>query len=30
MKVLLARLEDEIIENGIYCSYSIARALSFG
>jgi beta-lysine N6-acetyltransferase len=30
MKVLLARLEDELIENGIYCSYSIARALSFG
>lgn len=30
MKVLLARLEDELIENGIYCSYSIARSLSFG
>ena len=30
MKVLLARLEEELIENGIYCSYSIARALSFG
>lgn len=30
MKVLLARLEVELIDNGIYCSYSIARALSFG
>lgn len=30
MKVLLSRLEDELVENGIYCSYSIARALSFG
>lgn len=30
MKVLLARLEVELIKNGIYCSYSIARALSFG
>jgi beta-lysine N6-acetyltransferase len=30
MKVLLARLEEELKENGIYCSYSIARALSFG
>lgn len=30
MKFLLSRLEQELIENGIYCSYSIARALSFG
>lgn len=30
MKILLARLEQELIENGIYCAYSIARALSFG
>ncbi|MCM3122063.1 putative beta-lysine N-acetyltransferase [Mesobacillus sp. AQ2] len=30
MKVLLARLEAELIENGIFCAYSIARSLSFG
>lgn len=30
MKILLNRLEQELIENGIFCSYSIARALSFG
>ncbi|WP_079509441.1 putative beta-lysine N-acetyltransferase [Mesobacillus jeotgali] len=30
MKVLLARLEAELIDNGIFCSYSIARSLSFG
>lgn len=30
MKLLLKRLEDELISKGIYCSYSIARALSFG
>ncbi|MBA4537758.1 putative beta-lysine N-acetyltransferase [Bacillus aquiflavi] len=30
MKLLLQSLEQELINNGIYCSYSIARALSFG
>ncbi|WP_210365090.1 putative beta-lysine N-acetyltransferase [Bacillus sp. REN3] len=30
MKVLLARLEQELVERGIFCAYSIARALSFG
>lgn len=30
MKILLERLEQELIDNGIFCSYSIARALSFG
>ncbi|MDQ0271981.1 putative beta-lysine N-acetyltransferase [Cytobacillus purgationiresistens] len=30
MKVLLQRLEDELKDHGIYCAYSIARALSFG
>lgn len=30
MKILLQRLEEELVEKGIYCSYSIARALSFG
>lgn len=30
MKILLRKLELELIENQIYCSYSIARALSFG
>jgi beta-lysine N6-acetyltransferase len=30
MKLLLDRIEQELIENGIYCAYSIARALSFG
>jgi beta-lysine N6-acetyltransferase len=30
MKILLNKLEYELIENGIYCAYSIARALSFG
>ena len=30
MKFLLKRLERELLERGIYCSYSIARALSFG
>ncbi|HAQ05990.1 MAG TPA: putative beta-lysine N-acetyltransferase [Bacillus bacterium] len=30
MKILLARLEQELVENGIFCAYSIARALSFG
>jgi beta-lysine N6-acetyltransferase len=30
MKILLERIEQELVENGIYCAYSIARALSFG
>jgi len=30
MKVLLNRLEEELKGKGIYCSYSIARSLSFG
>jgi len=30
MKVLLIRLEKELKEKGIYCSYSIARSLSYG
>ncbi len=30
MKLLLKRLEEELLNRGIYCSYSIARALSFG
>lgn len=30
MKVLLARIEAELIEKGIFCAYSIARSLSFG
>jgi beta-lysine N6-acetyltransferase len=30
MKILLDRLEQELIGNGVYCAYSIARALSFG
>ncbi|MEH7441548.1 putative beta-lysine N-acetyltransferase [Bacillus sp. JJ1122] len=30
MKILLDRLEQELVENKIYCAYSIARALSFG
>ncbi|MGM0899792.1 MAG: putative beta-lysine N-acetyltransferase [Bacillota bacterium] len=30
MKILLIRLEKELKEKGIYCSYSIARSLSFG
>ncbi|CAM3899275.1 putative beta-lysine N-acetyltransferase [Mesobacillus zeae] len=30
MKVLLLRLEEELSERGIFSSYSIARALSFG
>jgi beta-lysine N6-acetyltransferase len=30
MKVLLIRLENELKNQGIYCSYSIARSLSFG
>lgn len=30
MKIILKKLEKELFEQGIYCSYSIARALSFG
>jgi putative beta-lysine N-acetyltransferase len=30
MKFLLQELEGELRRNGIYCAYSIARALSFG
>ncbi|WP_257350464.1 putative beta-lysine N-acetyltransferase [Pseudalkalibacillus decolorationis] len=30
MKVLIAKLEEDLKENSIYCTYSIARALSFG
>ncbi|HYK71980.1 MAG TPA: putative beta-lysine N-acetyltransferase [Pseudoneobacillus sp.] len=30
MKILLKQLEKDLFEQGIYCSYSIARALSFG
>jgi putative beta-lysine N-acetyltransferase len=30
IKLLLLRLEKELKENGIFCSYSLARALSFG
>lgn len=30
MKKLLVQLEKELMNNGIYCAYSIARALSYG
>ncbi|MEH7125360.1 putative beta-lysine N-acetyltransferase [Bacillus sp. JJ1532] len=30
MKILLEKLEIELKANGVYCAYSIARALSFG
>ncbi|MFE8702088.1 putative beta-lysine N-acetyltransferase [Cytobacillus sp. FJAT-54145] len=30
MKILLEKLEEELVDNGIFCSYSLARALSFG
>ncbi|MFD2445732.1 putative beta-lysine N-acetyltransferase [Bacillus sp. CGMCC 1.16607] len=30
MKILLKKLENELYDQGIYCSYSIARSLSFG
>jgi beta-lysine N6-acetyltransferase len=30
MKILLKKLEMELFDQGIYCSYSIARSLSFG
>ncbi|MFC7370701.1 putative beta-lysine N-acetyltransferase [Fictibacillus iocasae] len=30
MKILIHRLEEELRKMGIYCAYSLARALSFG
>lgn len=30
MKILLTRLEQELVVRGVYCSYSIARSLSYG
>lgn len=30
MKILLKKLEEDLYAQGIYCSYSIARSLSFG
>lgn len=30
MKILLEKLEEKLRSEGIYCSYSLARALSFG
>jgi beta-lysine N6-acetyltransferase len=30
MKILLKKLEEELFQEGIFCSYSIARSLSFG
>jgi beta-lysine N6-acetyltransferase len=30
MKILLQKLEDELYSQGVFCSYSIARSLSFG
>lgn len=30
MKILLVQLEKELIQSGIFCSYSIARSLSYG
>ncbi|WP_442594191.1 putative beta-lysine N-acetyltransferase [Neobacillus sp. D3-1R] len=30
MKILLKKLEQDLYKQGIYCSYSIARSLSFG
>ncbi|PLS01602.1 putative beta-lysine N-acetyltransferase [Neobacillus cucumis] len=30
MKIILQELEKELMNNGIFCAYSIARALSFG
>jgi beta-lysine N6-acetyltransferase len=30
MKILLKKLEEELYHHGIFCSYSIARSLSFG
>jgi len=30
MKLILQEIEKDLMKNGIYCAYSIARALSFG
>jgi putative beta-lysine N-acetyltransferase len=30
MKIILRELEKDLVHNGIFCAYSIARALSFG
>lgn len=30
MKILIKQLENELMDQGIYCAFSIARALSFG
>jgi len=30
MKILLEKLEEELLARGVYCAYSIARAQSFG
>ncbi|WP_318508677.1 putative beta-lysine N-acetyltransferase [Bacillus sp. T3] len=30
VKVLLQKLEEELVQSGIYCSYSLSRAQSFG
>ncbi|MCM3724291.1 putative beta-lysine N-acetyltransferase [Neobacillus cucumis] len=30
MKIILQELEKDLIKNGIFCAYSIARSLSFG
>lgn len=30
VKLLLQKLEEELIQNGIYCAYSLSRAQSFG
>jgi beta-lysine N6-acetyltransferase len=30
MKILIAKLEEELASQGVYCAYSIARSLSYG
>ncbi|MEN8700624.1 putative beta-lysine N-acetyltransferase [Bacillus infantis] len=30
MKILISKLEEELIRQGIFCAYSIARSLSYG
>lgn len=30
LKILITKLEEELVQGGIYCSYSLARALSYG
>ncbi|BCB04419.1 putative beta-lysine N-acetyltransferase [Bacillus sp. KH172YL63] len=30
MKLLLTKLEEELLERGVFCAYTIARSLSFG